>query len=121
MLLDHSLGHDADLLKEREIVFEVPVISDPAVADTKYVGGDEIDCLAGAGVSHESACEMAGEAQMRNDSVAHYQPLYHSHFEVRHRGEESLGCLCGPGHPLRAATRQCVVDEIRPDRACEQH
>src|ERR1700693_641414 len=115
-----SQGHDADLLEEREIVFEMPVIGDPAVPDTQDVSGDEIDWLAGAGVSHENAGEMSGEAQMRNDSVAHYKPLYHRHFEVRHRGEETLGGLCGPGRPLRAAMRQCVVHEIRPDRAREQ-
>jgi len=115
-----SLGHDADLLEEREIVFEMPVIGDPAVSDTQDIGGDEIDWLAGAGVSHESAGEMSGEAHMRDDAVAHYQPLYDRHFEVRHRGEETLGGLCGPDRPLHAAMRQCVVHEIRPDRAREQ-
>ena len=71
----------------------MPVVGDPAVADTQNVGGDEIDWLAGAGVSHESAGEMAGEAHMRDDAVTHYQPLYYRHFEVRHRGEETLGGL----------------------------
>src|SRR6266851_3841002 len=98
----------------------MPVVGDPAVADTQDVGGDEIDWLAGAGVSHESAGEMASEAYMRDDVVTHYQPLYHRHFEVRHRGEKTLGGLCGPGRPLRSTMRQCVVHEIRRDRACEQ-
>jgi len=89
-------------------------------ADTLDVGGDEIDWLAGAGVPHESAGEMASEAYMRDDVITHYQSLYHRHFEVRHRGEETLGGLCGPGWPLRSAMRQCVVHEIRSDRACEQ-
>ena len=110
------MGYDADLLEEREIVFQMPVVSDPAIADTQDVGGYKVDWLAGAGVSHESASEMAGEVHMRDDAVAHYQPLYHCHLEVRHRGEESLGGLCGPRRPLGAAMRQCMVYEIRPDR-----
>jgi hypothetical protein len=60
----NSLGHDADLLEEREIVFQMPVVGDPAVVDTHDVGGCEIDRLAGARASHESAGEMAGEAHM---------------------------------------------------------
>src|SRR5258708_14332072 len=31
--LPDSLGHDTDLLEKREIVFEIPVIGHPAVAD----------------------------------------------------------------------------------------
>ena len=69
----------------------MPVAGDPAVADTQDVGGDEIDWLAGAGVSHESASEMAGEAYMRDDAVAHYQPLNHRHLEVRHRAGPAGG------------------------------
>src|SRR5260370_6740621 len=114
-----SVGHGTDLLEKREIVFQMPVVGDPAVADTQDVGGDAIDWLAGAGVSHEGAAEVPGEAHVGDDAVACYQSLYHHQLKIRYRREETLGCLCGPGRPLRAAMRQCVVHEIRPYRAGE--
>jgi hypothetical protein len=39
----YSRGYDADLLEEREIVFQMPVVSDTAIADTQDVGGNKID------------------------------------------------------------------------------
>src|SRR5712672_1800464 len=110
-----SVGHGTDLLEKREIVFQMPVVGDPAFADTQDVGGDEIDWLAGAHVSHESAGEMAGEAHMRDDSVSHYQPLYNHYLQiwdrrgnpwrpVRARWAPACGhaAMCGLRNPARS-------------------
>jgi hypothetical protein len=94
-----SVGHGTAPLEKREIVFQMPVVGDPAVADTQDVGGDEIDWLAGASLSHENAGEMAGEAHMRDDAVAHYQPLYNRYLQIWHRGEEPLEACAGPVGP----------------------
>jgi hypothetical protein len=37
---------DAHLFEQCEIIFEMPVVGDPAVFDLHKVGGDEIDLLA---------------------------------------------------------------------------
>src|SRR5260370_36784809 len=95
----------------------MPVVGDPAVADTQDVGGDEIDWLAGAGVSHEGAPEGPGEAHVGDDAVACYQSLDHHQLKIRYCREETLACLCGPGRLLRAAMWLCVVHENRPYRA----
>src|SRR5258708_5004167 len=47
--------HSSDLLKEGEVVFQMPVVGDPAVADAQDVDSDEVDWLAAAGMSFACA------------------------------------------------------------------
>jgi len=53
---------DAHLLEQRQVVFDVPIVGDPAVLDLHEIGGDEVDRLALALRLAERAGEMSGES-----------------------------------------------------------
>src|ERR1700730_15311647 len=75
-----DLGH-AHLLQQREIVLDVPIVSDAAVLDLEEVSSDEGDRLALALRLPEPAGEMAGEVHMHCDVVAGDDHLIHRDLE----------------------------------------
>src|ERR1700720_4257179 len=60
---------DSQLLEQRQIIFDVPVVGDAAVSDLDEIGGDEGDRLSLALRLAEGAGEMSGEAHVYDDVI----------------------------------------------------
>src|SRR5882672_3137597 len=87
-----SLADSAELLQQREVVLEMPVLGDAPAGDAVDVGGDEIDgpavALARGGTVAERPREVAREAQAANHAVAHQEHLLDLEVQIRHRSAE---------------------------------
>src|SRR5712675_1193651 len=111
---------DADLLQQRQIVLDVPIVGDAAVLDLDEVGGDEGDRLAFALRLPELAGEMAGKVHMHGDVIAGDDHLLHRDLEVGHGGAEAARGEGRSLRPLRSARRQRLISEVGRDGLLQQ-
>jgi hypothetical protein len=115
-----SFCDDADLLEEREIVLQMPVVSNPSAADAENVGRNKVDAPSVTRPAHQAARKVAGESQMRHNAVSHYQALHYRQLEIRHCSKKCLGRLGWPGGSLRSPIGERVIDEISRDGFIKQ-
>src|SRR5260221_12674486 len=76
-----SLGDDAELLQQRQVVFEMPVLGDAAVVNAVDVGGNEIDCAAVTLLCRRAAAEDAGKVATEAQPPDHPVPAHRHLFD----------------------------------------
>src|SRR6267154_6678640 len=116
----HISRPHAHLLKQRQIVFDVPVVGDAAVLDLEEIGRNEGNRLSLALRLAEGASEMAVETHVYGDVIASDDHLLHRHLEIRHGSPEPLRGKCRPLRPLRTPRRQGTVGEAFRDCLLQQ-
>jgi hypothetical protein len=77
--------NDSQLLHQREIVLNVPVVGNPAVLHAQNVSRDEIYSLTRSLLLSKSAIEMAPKMEMCDHAVAGNNQLFYVTPQVRHR------------------------------------
>jgi hypothetical protein len=94
------------LLLQSQVVFDVPILSDPSIGDAVNVGGDEIDRLSFALDLPEAACEVTVEAQVRDDTILGHDHLLNLAADIWDREAYQLRCCQWSGNALGSPGRQ---------------
>src|SRR5258706_7854189 len=108
-----------ELLHQREVVLDVPVVDDTSVGDAQNVGGYEVHDLPRAPLPGEGSGEMAGETKVRHDSIAGDDQLPDLAPQIGHGSAEALRGEGWAVGALGAALRQRTVGEPWRDRRGE--
>src|SRR5260370_37648954 len=112
--------NDPQLLQQREIVLNVPVVGDPAVLHAQNVGRDKIDRLTASLLLAKSAGEMAAETQVCDHAIAADYKLFNLAAQIRHRLAEVARGNNRSVDSLRPAFWKCAICEVIGERqSCE--
>lgn len=107
-----SFGDEADLLEEREIVLQMPVVRNSSVADAKDVGGNKVDAPAVARPARENAGEVTRESQVRDNAISHHKALHYRQLEIGYGSKKCLGSLDWTAGSLWAALGKGMIDKL---------